>query len=334
MKMRLNGILGGGLSALLCLSAVAQTVAPVKSSQKASPAKVSAPQRIDLANNAPRVQNLFTNLDRISSRSYQLKPDQTVRVLLDEGISSAKIKHTGTVYVYALDGDMRRYKFNQPGVLSAKIKKGKVHVGWISSAKAVVIDPQDGVSLTFKRRVYNGMLVLIPREGTMRVVEHVNLEDYLLGVVGYEMSPSWPLESLKAQAVAARTFARIKMQDKSAHYDLRNTPADQIYTGVADIADSVKQAVSQTHGQVLMYNNKLLPAFFHASCGGHTLNGKVLMGRKAPPPLRGVSCPSHAKVSGHRVGMCQEGAKVLAQRKHTYRAILNHYFPGAELKTL
>lgn len=326
MKIRFNWVWWGCLLVLLCPLAVAQKTVP-KNPQKTS--KVSTSQYIDLANFA-RKPSLDFNLDRISSRSYSLKPSQTVRVLLAGDVSSAKVQYSGPVHVYALEGNLRRYKFDGPGALSAKVKDDKVQVGWISSTEAIVIDPQRSVNLTFQGRVYNGVFVLLPRKGKMMVVEHTDLEDYLLGVIGYEMTPTSPLEALKAQAVTARTYARFKMQKKFPDYDLRSTPADQTYRGIGNVSDTVRLAVNKTRGRVLMYNNELLITFYHASCGGHTRNGKVLTGREVPPPLRGVSCSNCVKTSGHGVGMCQTGAQGLAKKNYSYQAILNHYFPGAK----
>lgn len=393
--------------------------------------KVKAPvSRFEVMDS--NLQGLLGRLDQLMTRSHMLQKEQVIRVLLADKLSSAEVKHSGPVSVYAVWGK-ERYSLGSEGTLKASIdKEGTIRLIGISAKGPVVIDPQYQTELTFKGRVYNGVLYLIPSDRGMLVVEHINLEDYLLGVVGHEMSPSWPLEALKAQTVAARTFARMKMRDKGPNYDLCNKPSDQAYHGSGgDIPDRVRQAVEGTVGEVLTYHNNLFHTFYHANCGGHTLNGKVLTGRSSTiRPLQGVVCTtcSHShnacwestlpgevidnfvrensalsepvksirieqtdeegagssikraislrfvtqtgsvvlkcsdlqkavgagklkscKIGGiahnaaensftfngcgfgHGVGMCQDGARGMAEQKHSYQDILSHYFPGSEL---
>ena len=158
MKRIWRWMLGVCLLTAVCLSAATRIVAAPKRPTDTTPFK----KPINLVY-SPQLTNLLTSLDRLSSRSYTLKPDQVIRVLLERDASAVTVQHTGTVYVYALDR-MKRYKFEGPHTLSARMKNGKVQVGWITSAQAIVIDPQTSVNLTFQNRVYNGVLVLIPKD--------------------------------------------------------------------------------------------------------------------------------------------------------------------------
>lgn len=105
----------------------------------------------------------------------------------------------------------------------------------------------------------------------MTVINYVAMEDYLKGVVPYEMSASFPLEALKAQAVAARTYASFH-QNKYADYgfNLCNTTASQVYRGTSGEYDRTNQAVDETRGLVMTYDGKLTEAFYCASSGGYT----------------------------------------------------------------
>ena len=107
-------------------------------------------------------------------------------------------------------------------------------------------------------------------DGTeIQVINTVPLEQYLLGVVGYELSDSFPMEALKAQAVAARGYA-IKSMNASSAYDIGDTSSDQVYRGYHPDQTNVIAAVNATAGQVMTYNGAVCKTFFAASNGGKT----------------------------------------------------------------
>ncbi len=100
--------------------------------------------------------------------------------------------------------------------------------------------------------VYPGDLVLTAADGRLRAVSVVNAEDYLMGVVPFEMADSFPLEALKAQAVCARTYALSK-RGAAGEWDMTDTTADQVYRGVSGANTRAAAAVAQTAGIVAMY---------------------------------------------------------------------------------
>ena len=107
-----------------------------------------------------------------------------------------------------------------------------------------------------KDNLYVGDLTVTRNDGGgLRPVLSIQMEDYLCGVVAYEMSDSWPLEALKAQAVAARTYAmQRKWNAGDRDYDLVDTTADQVYKGYDPQYTNVLQAVEETAGVVGTYN--------------------------------------------------------------------------------
>ncbi len=106
--------------------------------------------------------------------------------------------------------------------------------------------------------------------GAIQVVNHIYLEDYLYGVLPYEMSDSFPLEALKSQAVAARNYAAKRM-GKSGSYDLTDQSSyDQVYRGWNDTYKNCIAAVDATAGQVLRSGSTVIDAFYSASNGGRT----------------------------------------------------------------
>jgi len=128
---------------------------------------------------------------------------------------------------------------------------------------------------------YLGDMVFTADSGTLLVVNRLPLEEYLYGVIAYEMSNSFPLEALKAQAVCARGYATSKIKTSGA-YDLVDTTVDQVYKGYEPSYQRVIQAVNETKGQVLTYNGKIISTFYSASNGGQTeLPGNIWGGGEA-----------------------------------------------------
>ena len=140
---------------------------------------------------------------------------------------------------------------------------------------------------------YRGLLEVRPaEEGRLTVVNVVNLEDYLCGVVPNELSPeAFPqIEALKAQAVAARTYALAHLGDYSSKgYDVCATPACQVYRGQGSEHPLTDRAVEETRGVVATWRGRPIRAYYTSTCGGHTEEGRAIFDDDAPY-LRGVTC--------------------------------------------
>ena len=140
---------------------------------------------------------------------------------------------------------------------------------------------------------YRGLLEVRPaEEGRLTVVNVVNLEDYLRGVVPNELSPrAFPqIEALKAQAVAARTYALAHLGDYSSKgYDVCATPACQLYRGQSSEYPLTDRAVDETRGVVATWRGRPIRAYYTSTCGGHTEEGGAIFDDDAPY-LRGVTC--------------------------------------------
>jgi stage II sporulation protein D len=135
---------------------------------------------------------------------------------------------------------------------------------WLEALPAAA-EPDAGLWL--QQRRYRGRLQLRLEGQQLQVVNHVPLETYLTSVVGSEMPASWPQEALRAQAVAARTYA-LKARKPAAIFDLQATTASQVYKGVDAETASTRAAVEGTRGLVLTYDDALIDAVFHSSSGG------------------------------------------------------------------
>jgi stage II sporulation protein D len=118
---------------------------------------------------------------------------------------------------------------------------------------------------------YEGtMSVVKAKDGSYYAVNTLDVETYLLSVVACEMSSSAPVEALKAQAISARSHAiYLTTISEDEPYDLVAN-LSQAYNGKHKLHKNIVLAIESTRGQLLRYGNKLIPAYFHASCGGHT----------------------------------------------------------------
>lgn len=258
------------------------------------------------------------------------------------------------------------------------------------------------------------------------IVNNIPLEDYLVGLIGSEMAPTWPAEAIKAQAVAARTYALYQSDSarKAANrpYDVTSTVLSQVYDGAHKEDARSREAVSLTRGDVLLRNGTIFASYYHSCCGGLTEHAQnVWPGENGPPVIEdrfcerspkrewifrmpisefsaklraanyttgnilGISTESEpdsprvenliiqdreglknikatelrkifgfteikstwfeaslakneitlkGKGYGHGVGMCQWGARGMAEEGATFREILKFYYPDSELMTM
>ena len=129
--------------------------------------------------------------------------------------------------------------------------------------------------------MYEGDLSLDIVENAIHPILTINVEDYLLGVVPFEMGDSFPLEALKAQAVTARTYA-LRKSGSSGAYDVEDTTNDQAYRGRTTSSPLSEQAVTETKGLCGVYRGALASCFYSASNGGQTELGQHVWPTDAP----------------------------------------------------
>ncbi len=131
--------------------------------------------------------------------------------------------------------------------------------------------------------------------GDLTVYNAVDIEDYVKGVIPYEMSPSFPIEALKAQAVCARTY--VMASHNHSGFDVCTTECCQVYRGVGRANETTNLAVEQTAGRYMTYNGQLCTAFYSSSDGGATENSENVW-NEAIGYLRGVIDPYEEDIAG------------------------------------
>lgn len=209
-----------------------------------------------------------------------------LRVAIAQKISQVNLASSTPAIVS--DGNSRQVSELQPQTsLIVTANNNEIQVGNTKVAQ-LWIKPQPGGYIWIGDRWYRGAVQVIATNKQLLAINHVDLEQYLYSVLGAEMSANYPAEALKAQAVAARTYAVYRSQSTSKKlFDVDSTQASQVYRGIASEASTTQTAVNDTLGQIVTYQGKPILAAFHAASGGHTENVEDIWSSRVPY-LRGV----------------------------------------------
>jgi stage II sporulation protein D len=168
--------------------------------------------------------------------------------------------------------------------------------------------------LSVDAKQYRGRLLVSTDGKKLEVVDVVALENYLKGVVPAEMPSAWPVEALKAQAVAARSYA-LANRHKGQDFDLYSDTRDQVYGGVAAESPAASAAIAATKGQVVVWNGKVADTLFFSTSGGRTNSALDATGT-AVPYLVSVADPYDTLSPYHDWGpVLFDGAGVAKQLK-------------------
>ena len=160
-------------------------------------------------------------------------------------------------------------------------------------------------------RPYRGQIAVSVTGQKLDAVNVLGLEQYLQGVVAQEMPSAWPDEALKAQAVAARSYALAHRLSGKA-FDLYADVRSQVYGGIAGENVRTTAAVQATKGQVLLWEGKPIDALFHSTSGGTTLDAAEVFGKPMPVPRRGRR-PAQRALAGPPLGAGRGGGGDPAQ---------------------
>ncbi len=255
---------------------------------------------------------------------------EAIKVGLSTGTKEIKMASSVSAEIY--DGlrnkllyeirPMKIYEFKTKGdELAVMINRKAVGLG----TNQIIIRTKEEGFLCAKRTWYRGDFVINNMGNTVTLINDLPLEDYLKGVVPSEMPSKWNEEALKAQAIAARSYA-VATKNAGKHgskgFDVLDTTADQAYGGASAEKTTTSKAVDDTKGIVLVQNKKVLPTYYHSSSGGQT---KVWAG--GSNFLQSVpSFDDGMKKNGHGVGMSQYGANNLAQQGYNAYQILDYFY--------
>ena len=243
--------------------------------------------------NSPVFLFLLTFLCICLSELSFSSSDINVRVAITQNKDSVEFSIKGPYRIEAINSDRvleRGLRLGKscilPTALGVKIgnKEYKVY--------GIRITPKSDATIYVDGSRFRGIVDIIRTDNKkLLVINHINIEKYLYGVLYHETPHYWPMEVLKAQAVAARTYAIYRKgitQDKD--YDVTSDIYSQVYGGHASERGVTKKAVDSTKGCVLVYDGKIVPAYYHSICAGHTEDAENVFEINLPP-LKGVKCP-------------------------------------------
>lgn len=229
--------------------------------------------------------------------SFKKAKEENVRVLVATGFQAVLVDSTAMFEVRDSYGKDISGKVQSA---SLTISGGDMRLNGKSlSHESLVIMPLEGQWLKVNGSPYRGELrVAKSAKGNMDVINILDVEAYLYGVIPKEMSSQWPLEALKAQAIAARTYVLYqKEKSKDRAYDVIATTASQVYGGAGAEAAMSNQAVDKTKGMVLLYDGQLALTYFHANSGGMTEEARQVWSADVPY-LKSVRDDFSAKAPG------------------------------------
>ena len=218
--------------------------------------------------------------------------DRSVRVLLRDGQRSFSFRGAGSACGAGLKpGKPYVAKRKGAGVV-VRNKKGRL-IARCGAAMTAAGAP----AVTLARKgTYRGSLEVRASGSSLQAINVVGVDDYVRGVVAKESPASWPIEALKAQAVAARSYG-LSTGIRGGSFELYDDTRSQAYGGVGAETVRTDQAVNATRLQVVMYGSEIAKTFFFSTSGGHTENNELSslgFGQPPVPYLRGVEDPYEA----------------------------------------
>ncbi|MGA7935783.1 MAG: SpoIID/LytB domain-containing protein [Kovacikia sp.] len=209
-----------------------------------------------------------------------------LRVAIKDGVSQVKVGSSTPAVVrdgaYRPLGDLAGMN-----AFVAQSNRSRIALNRWQSGQ-IWIEPREGGYVFIGDRWYRGRTLLVPTAKGLTAINYVDLEQYLYSVLGGEMNGNWPQEALKAQAIAARSYALYKRERATNKiFDVGDTPTWQVYDGLIDESAGTQAAVEATKGQVITYKGQIIEAVFHSSAGGCTENVENVW-TQALPYLRSV----------------------------------------------
>lgn len=203
-----------------------------------------------------------------------------IRILLFSGNGPVDISSTGHFTVINLNNGEKVLSASETEILKIENNYAGIKINGIGVFSGPLIIESDSF-IIFNNKKYRGTIKISTKSEKIYIVNKLNIEEYLYGVLPSEIPPSWHDEIVKAQAVVARTFAiRNRYYSKSELYDMDCTVLNQVYKGYDIENTRMNKLIDSTRGQVIIYKNKLIEAYYHSCCGGHTESSEYVWSKK------------------------------------------------------
>ncbi len=227
-------------------------------------------------------------------------PETTVRIAILEKAASFNLNADGS-YAVEIGGGEEKV-FSNENIYLVKAGTEGILIGdrWFAPPVRVV-PKEEGKALRVNGRRYRDAIVIRKNAANqITVVNELKLDEYIYGILPREVSPDWPIESLKAQAVVSRTFALKNLgRHRSEGFNLCSKVHCQVYGGFESEYETTNRAVDETRDEVVTFEGALANTVFFSNCGGRTEEPRNAWESSAfPPYLKSVRC-RFCKEGGH-----------------------------------
>ena len=225
---------------------------------------------------------LFVMMNCLPVMAGSMGPNIRVGLVVNQ--FSAQFSSQGEVKADVVGGKDIKVK---AGTHFISVKKGSLYIDntKLSGDRVSLRAGNAKFPVSINKKTYRGALTvsLDRAKNRLNVINVLPVENYLYGVVAKEVIPLWPDEAVKAQAVAARSFAMYEMNDNQKQvYDVRSNEMGQVYGGIAAEHANTNKLVDETRGIVATYNGEPIQAFFHSCSGGYTESAVNVWGKDVP----------------------------------------------------
>lgn len=226
----------------------------------------------------------------------------------------------GTVFTQSDAALEWRFSITPGGKIGIETAQGVYDTG----RQMLTLQTQQNGYFQFAGRIYRGSSAVVAQGGALQVLNALDLEEYVRGVLPREMPSGWPDEALKAQAVIARTYAVSKL-NPNGNYDVCASEQCQVYEGASAETPRGNGASEATRGEILSWQGRAAQTFFHADSGGYTASSAEIWGgqiqylqARADPGSRTSPTPWRITVSSATI---QNAVNRFAPRAGAYKSI-------------
>ncbi len=215
-----------------------------------------------------------------------LRNQPWIRVALANGMQSVTVTASGPSRINYLESsetiesyeNSHTYRFDPDG---SYVSLSGTSCSGQDGYSIICMDDSD--SLKYNDQSYRHMIRVVAFNGGLSVINMTPMEEYLYGVVPGEVPHTWPTATLRAQAIAARTYAyRCLGQYPNRPFDVYSTVMDQVFGGIESERESTTQACRDTFGEICCFDGQPIYAYYHAASGGWTALGEDVFGRDLP----------------------------------------------------
>lgn len=233
-------------------------------------------------------------------------------MLDDDGLSNGfthflRIGIKTDISSFQLEGDAQIFNKKEQvvgeiqGAVTVSAENGVIKVGSRIFKEEMIKFTSELIPLKVGERRFRGEIEVYLKNAKLIIVNKLDIEDYVKGVINKEAMPSWPIEAKKTQAVLARTFAVYQkmFNPRSPYFDLAPTVLDQVYDGLGKEDVTSVEAVNATKGEIITLGNNPAKIYFHSTCGG-TISSSAEIWKMDEPHLQQLQCPYCTKSSLYR----------------------------------